>query len=122
MGSKQKHEHFQIPMHDLAVKSCIGHMQYIQDNWIAKVYITPDGALSQQRMERHTPRDGFLPTADGDNPYRTPNSGWSGIPHPPKWGHVPPNNGWRNCLTITSDGPLIPEENRHTCSRQGYIC
>ena len=60
--------------------------------------------FSQQRMEA--------------NSYHTPNSGWSGVPHPPKWGHVPPNSGWRNRPAVTSDGPLIPEGNRPTCSRQ----
>ena len=61
--------------------------------------------FSQQRMEAIS--------------YRTPNSGWSGIPHQPKWGHVPPNNGWRNRPTVTSDGPLIPEGNRPTYSLEG---
>ena len=60
--------------------------------------------FSQQQMEA--------------NSYRTPNSGWSGVPHPPKWGHVPPNSRWRNPPAATFDGPLIPEGNRPTCSRQ----
>ena len=59
----------------IMLQSHATHLDDIHNNQITNTYITPDGTLSQQWMERHTLHDGFFPIADKENSYRTPNNG-----------------------------------------------